>query len=68
MQTKNVGFIGAAHAVTDYREITENPESAEAGGGVIADLASHVLDLTHFLLGDFRSLLACTSTAYPERG
>lgn len=41
--------------------------SAEAGGGVIADLASHVLDLTHFLLGDYRSLLACTSTAYSDR-
>lgn len=41
--------------------------SAEAGGGVIADLASHVLDLMHFLLGDYRSILACTTTAYPER-
>ncbi len=41
--------------------------SAEAGGGVIADLASHILDLIHVLLGDYRSLLACTSTAYPER-
>jgi predicted dehydrogenase len=41
--------------------------SAAAGGGVIADLASHVLDLTHFLLGDYQSLLACTSTAYSDR-
>lgn len=41
--------------------------SAGSGGGVIADLGSHVLDLMHFLLGDYRSLLACTSIAYPER-
>ena len=41
--------------------------SAEAGGGVIPDLASHVLDLVHFLLGDFSRLTAATSTAYPER-
>jgi predicted dehydrogenase len=41
--------------------------STEAGGGVIADLASHVLDLVHFLLGDYSSLLAATKIAYPER-
>lgn len=41
--------------------------SAESGGGVIADLASHILDLMHHLLGDYRSLLACTSIAYPDR-
>ncbi len=41
--------------------------SAAAGGGVIADLASHALDLTHFLLGDYASLLSATKIAYPER-
>jgi len=41
--------------------------SAAAGGGVIADLASHVLDLMHFLLGDYTRLIASTSIAYPER-
>jgi predicted dehydrogenase len=41
--------------------------SAESGGGVIADLASHVMDLTHFLLGDYESLTAQTKIAYPER-
>ncbi len=41
--------------------------SAEAGGGVIADLASHVLDLVHFFLGDYAQILAATSIAYPER-
>jgi len=41
--------------------------SAEAGGGVIADLASHALDAMHWLVGDFRQLTAATSIAYPER-
>jgi predicted dehydrogenase len=41
--------------------------SAEAGGGVIADLASHVLDVMHYLAGDYRALTATTSIAFPER-
>ncbi len=41
--------------------------TAAAGGGVIADLASHVLDLTEHLLGPIRSVMADTHVAYPER-
>jgi predicted dehydrogenase len=41
--------------------------SADAGGGVIADLASHVLDLVSHLLGDFTELIASTQIAYPTR-
>jgi predicted dehydrogenase len=41
--------------------------TAEAGGGVIADLASHVLDLVDWLIGPFESLTAATQIAYPER-
>ncbi len=41
--------------------------SADAGGGVIADLASHALDVMHHLVGDFRQITAATSIAYPER-
>jgi predicted dehydrogenase len=41
--------------------------SATRGGGVIADLASHVLDIVHHLLGDYDSLLATTHVAYAER-
>ncbi len=41
--------------------------SKEAGGGVIADLGSHVLDLMNHLLGDFSELSAVTHIAYPER-
>jgi predicted dehydrogenase len=41
--------------------------SAASGGGVIADLGSHVLDLMHHLLGDFHQILASTLIAYPDR-
>jgi predicted dehydrogenase len=38
-----------------------------AGGGVIADLASHVLDLMDWLIGPFRAVTAATKTAYAQR-
>ncbi len=41
--------------------------SAEQGGGVIADLASHVMDLIHCFLGDYASVTASTHIAYPQR-
>ncbi len=41
--------------------------SAAAGGGVIADLASHVLDLLEWLVGPIASVLAATHIAWPER-
>ena len=41
--------------------------SAAHGGGVIADLASHVFDLVHHLLGDYAALSALSHMAYPER-
>jgi len=41
--------------------------SGEAGGGVIADLASHVMDLMHHLIGDYESISAATRVAYVER-
>ncbi len=41
--------------------------TASAGGGVIADLASHVMDLIRHLLGDYDELLASTHIAYAER-
>jgi len=41
--------------------------SAAAGGGVIGDLASHVLDLTDHMIGPFASLTAATKIAFPER-
>lgn len=41
--------------------------SAAAGGGVIADLGPHVMDLVHWLLGDFDRLSAVSQIAYPTR-
>lgn len=41
--------------------------SAQSGGGVIADLGSHIMDLMRHLVGDFDELLAMTHIAYPER-
>jgi predicted dehydrogenase len=41
--------------------------SAAAGGGVIADLAPHMLDLIEWLAGPFRSVMAATHIAYPQR-
>ena len=41
--------------------------SAQSGGGVIADLGSHILDLMHHLLGDLHRILATTHIAYAER-
>jgi len=70
------GFLGQ---VLEFRccylhSGSANPEaplkwklSAEAGGGVIADLASHVLDLVHFLLGDYAQVMAATSIAFADR-
>jgi predicted dehydrogenase len=40
---------------------------AAAGGGVIADLAPHVLDLVDWLIGPIGSVMAATQIAYPER-
>lgn len=70
------GFLGQ---VLEFRASylhagSANPEaplkwklSAEAGGGVIADLGSHVFDLVHFLLGDFESITAASHIAFPDR-
>ncbi len=41
--------------------------TAAAGGGVIADLASHALDLVDWLIGPFGSVMAVTQIAYPQR-
>ena len=41
--------------------------TAAAGGGVIADLASHVFDLLDWLIGPIASVMAATHIAYPER-
>ena len=39
----------------------------QSGGGVIADLASHVLDLVDWLAGPITAVMAATHIAYPDR-
>ena len=41
--------------------------SGAAGGGVIADLGSHALDVVRYLVGEYTSVSAATQTAYPDR-
>ena len=41
--------------------------SSKYGGGVIADLGPHVLDLVQHLVGDFAEVAASTQIAYPMR-
>lgn len=41
--------------------------TAAAGGGVIADLGSHVFDLLDWLIGPFQAVTAATRLAFPER-
>ncbi len=41
--------------------------TAAAGGGVIADIASHILDCLDWLVGPFRSVQARTHIAFAER-
>ncbi len=41
--------------------------TAAAGGGVIADLASHVLDLVDWLIGPLSGVMADTQIAYAQR-
>ena len=41
--------------------------TAVAGGGVIADLASHALDLVDWLIGPFASIMAATQIAFADR-
>lgn len=38
-----------------------------AGGGVIADLASHAFDMIHHLLGNFHAVSSLTKIAYAKR-
>lgn len=70
------GFLGDIlefHSVF-YHSGSANPKaplkwklSGAAGGGVIADLGAHVLDLMQWLMGDFTELSAASHIAYDQR-
>lgn len=40
-------------------------QTAEYGGGTLADLGPHVIDLCHYLCGDIHSILAKAQIAFP---
>jgi predicted dehydrogenase len=79
LRAKQLVEAGALGEILQFRAAylhggSANPEapakwklSAAAGGGVIADLASHVFDLVEHLVGPIHSLLAATHIAYPDR-
>ena len=79
LRAKQLVAAGALGEVLEFRANylhggNANPDAplkwkmtAAAGGGVIADLASHVLDLTEHLLGPLQSLSAATHIAYRQR-
>jgi predicted dehydrogenase len=79
MRAKQLLEAGALGEVLEFRASylhggNADPESpmrwrlsAAAGGGVIADLGSHVLDLVDWLIGPFRSVMAESRIAYPQR-
>lgn len=79
MRAKQIINSGLLGRILEFRAIflhagSANPEaplkwklSAKAGGGVIADLGSHAMDISHYLVGDFDRLIANTMIAYPAR-
>ena len=42
-------------------------DAAQAGGGALGDLASHVIDLSRYLVGDIESVAAQVATFVPGR-
>jgi predicted dehydrogenase len=79
MRAKQLVDEGRLGKVLEYRAAylhagSANPNtplkwklSGASGGGVIADLASHVLDLVQHLVGDFTAVSAASHIAYPDR-
>jgi len=79
MRARQLIQAGAIGEVLDFRASylhggSANPDApakwkltTAAGGGVISDLASHVLDLVDWLIGPFGSVMAATKIAYPKR-
>lgn len=42
-------------------------QEKEMGGGVLADMGSHAIDLVYFLLGNFDRIFVASRVLYPER-
>ncbi len=76
-QLVEAGFLGQVyHFRAEYLHTGyQNPERpmgwklrrAQAGGGALVDLGSHVVDMVRYLLGEFDQVLATTRTYVAER-
>lgn len=79
MRAKQLIDAGAIGEVLEFRTCYFQASQADAdlpmrwkssvaqGGGVIADIASHALELTEYMAGPFARIMAATQIAYPER-
>ncbi len=73
----NDGFLGKliSFRATYYHSSSLNPKKAlkwklsreEAGGGVLVDMGSHVLDLLYHYLGEYDKMTMESFIVYPER-
>lgn len=73
----NNNLIGKVHTVraeiyhSSYlntnKKITWRLSKEKSGGGALADLGSHMIDLVHFLLGEIETVQAWTETIIKQR-
>lgn len=76
-QLMESGFVGRvfsfrgryyrASYIDPKKPISWRQQKAEAGGGALVDIGSHVLDLLYFLLGEVGSVQATLDTLIKER-
>jgi len=65
-----ISFHGAylhSGSIAKNKPIGWKQDKAMGGGGVLFDLGSHILDLLHYLLGEYSEIFASTRILYPER-
>lgn len=56
-----------ASYVDPQRPMAWRLRRAQAGGGIVIDSGAHLVDLTHFLIGDIAELRAVTGTPHKQR-
>lgn len=61
------GEIYHSSYLKSNKKITWRLKKDKSGGGALADLGSHIIDLFHFLLGDIETVQAFTETIIKKR-